>query len=82
MIIFPCMLTYFGLFGANSCTMYISKIFRFNSIYLDFYIAYYLIFLALVHIYHINLHNSAFYWCFLLLKMSEKEREWGDPEKG
>ena len=34
--------------GVISYIMHILKIFRFNSIYLDFYIAYYVIFLALV----------------------------------
>ena len=36
----------------KSCIMHILKIFRFNSIYLKFYIAYYVTFLVLVHILH------------------------------
>ena len=48
--LYPCTFAYFGLWGVNSCIMHVLKIFRCNSIYLDFYIAYYVIFLALMHV--------------------------------
>ena len=79
---FPVHVCIFWLFwGANSCIMHILKIFIFNSIYLDFYITYYLIFSIFIAYISLLCTIVHFIDVFSYEWMGEKERENGEIER-